>query len=152
MNMLELGSYIRDCKSCKISVQQILMLLNVRGKETLKITSRTSQGHQSCSWSENFHPRKERERRSLDPPTLKLKEPKKGDAMCKASTLKIQLSSVLLHCMLESWSQSTNQTFQDVPHTFWTKHGKHFSTLTHDSGGRSPMCFHIHGYIFLNFE
>lgn len=78
------------------------MLLNVLGKETPKITSRTSQGHQSCSCNENFHPRKERERRSLDPPTLKLKKPKKGHAMCKASTITIQLSSVLLQCMLES--------------------------------------------------
>jgi len=35
--MLELGSYIRDCKSCKFSVRQIPMLLNVLGKETPKL-------------------------------------------------------------------------------------------------------------------
>jgi hypothetical protein len=68
------------------------MLLNVLGKETPKLLPEQVKDI-------NLAPEMKEKRRCLDQPTLKLK---KGHAMCKASTITIQLSSVLLHCMLES--------------------------------------------------
>jgi hypothetical protein len=80
------------------------MLLNVLGEETPNLLPEQVKDINLSSGIKHFHPRKkkERKRRYLDQPTVKLRKLKKGHAMCKASTITIQLSSVLLHCMLES--------------------------------------------------